>query len=161
MHFNFKNSSSKKNQLLQKILIGFIILVGTAVVCFFLPLRQDLTTSKFNFLLKESHRTFLDLRKLDTVQWDELVFWSPYTDICDYGINGYEKKANSCQVSTDDTECYLLLLNQNTLAAKIQINRLEVDFTKANLKNRISREKAIFRFTSQEDSPGVVLKTEE
>ncbi len=97
---------------------------------------------------------------MDTVVWNEMVFWSPYADICDYGINGYEKGGAKCQSSVDDGECYLLLLYQNNLVAKIKTNRQLVDFTKANWEKRVSKEKAVFRFLSKEDWPGVVLAAE-
>ncbi len=68
--------------------LGLLSLVMIAVsICFVMYLRnilfftQDVSVD-FYRLLDESNQEVLDLSKLNSVQWDELVFWPPYGSIC-------------------------------------------------------------------------------
>ena len=115
--------------------------------------------AQFNDLLTQSNRSTLDLTSISDPAWDELVFWSPYADICDYGIEKFEKNSPNCMSSKDDGECAILLLKKNVLVAQIPVNRRQIDFTKLDVKARISKERAQFKFTSKEDWPGVELIT--
>jgi hypothetical protein len=113
---------------------------------------------EFYSLVDKSHREKLDLRQLKSVEWDELVFWGPYEDICDFGIDGFQRGRFSCKSSSDDGECYLLFLKSNRLVGTVGINRRRIDLTAAHLKNRVPREKAIFLFKGESDLPAVELQ---
>lgn len=138
-----------------------VIAISIILIYFFKFDSVNQSAQQYNSLLKESNRTSLDLRKIDTVKWDELVFWPPYSNICDFGISGYEKDGANCELSTDDGECYLLLLYSNKLAAKIPVNRQLADFTKTNFKDRVSKSRAVFKFASKGDWPAMILFDEQ
>lgn len=111
----------------------------------------------FYIELRNSKTSTFDLRKIDAVDWDEIVFWSPYTNICDFGIEGLEKGSPDCKSSGDDGECYLLFLKQNKLAGTVPVDRSKIDLTTAELKERVAKEKAVFRFVTTSFGPKIQL----
>lgn len=134
-----------------RIAILIVVLGGLAAFIFLLgPFSRSPVERQFYDLVKEGRAKIenpsVDLRKIDIVDWDELVYWGPYEDICNFGISGYEKGSQFCRASVDDTESYLLLLKGNRVVAEIRIDRREIDLVQAHLKTRVSKPNAMFAF---------------
>lgn len=134
-----------------RITILVVVLGGLAALIYRLgPFSRSPVERQFYELVHEGRikkeNPSVDLRKIDLVQWDELVYWGPYEDICNFGITGYEKGSQFCRASIDDTESYLLLLKNNRLVAEIRIDRREIDLVQAQLKTRVSKANAMFAF---------------
>ncbi len=135
-----------------RIAILIVVLGGLAAFIFFLgPFSRSPVERQFYELVHEgrakTENPSVDLRKIDLVEWDELVYWGPYEDICSFGIQGYEKGSQFCRMSVDDTESYLLLLKSNRVVSEIRIDRSEIDLVQAHLnKNRVAKSKARFTF---------------
>lgn len=134
-----------------RIAILVALLSGLATFIYVLgPFSHSLAERQFFKLVhqgqSDTEKGLVDLRKLDAVEWDELVHWGPYDDICNFGISGYEKGSQFCRSSVDDSESYLLLLKSNRLVAEIRIDRRQFDLVSADPKTRIPKEKAVFKF---------------
>ncbi len=114
--------------------------------------------SEFYSLVEQSNQETLDLRGVRTIEWDELVIWTPYANICDYGIEGYGQGSLNCASSNDDGECYLLFLKANHLAGKIKIYRPKIDLATSELDGPISKERAVFVYKTKGEFPKVILK---
>jgi hypothetical protein len=113
-------------------------------------------TRSFYKLVNDSKQEYLDLRKFNALDWDELVYWSPYQNICNYGIDGFKAGSANCKFSEDDGECYLLFLKNNKLVRKIPILRSKIDFD--DELNRVPKNRAIFMYTSKGSFPKLKLK---
>jgi hypothetical protein len=138
---------------LVRITILIVVLGGLAAVIYLLgPFSQSPVERQFYELVRQgrakTENPSVDLRKIDLVQWDELVYWGPYEDICSLGISGYEKGSQFCRVSVDDSESYLLLLRGNRVVSEIRIDRSEIDLVQAQLKTRVSKANAMFAFVN-------------
>jgi hypothetical protein len=136
-----------------RIAILIVVLGGLAAFIYFLgPFSRSPVERQFYELVREgrakTENPAVDLRKIDLVQWDELVYWGPYEDICNLGITGYEKGSQFCRVSLDDTESYLLLLRGNRVVSEIRVDRSEIDLVQAQLKTRVSKANAMFAFVN-------------
>lgn len=111
---------------------------------------------EFYELVEKSEQKELDLRSIQSVDWDELAYWYPYGDICDFKIEGYAEGGSNCIQSIDDGEAYLLFLKNNELIGKVRIQRSKTDFN--DQIGRVKRENAVFSFSTKGDFPKVILK---
>ncbi len=146
---------AQRLKLLNKMFLVLIALIAIGAANMLLQVK-DLAVSHYSPSLEQKFydelaksKGLLDLRKIDTLTWDEIIFWPPYQSICDFEIEGYRKGSAACEQSKDDGECYLLFLQKNSLVGKIRIDRKKFDLTKANLKGRIPKEKAVFIFQAE------------
>jgi hypothetical protein len=119
---------------------------------------SDSLTKEFFETVEQAQQKTLDLRPIKSVDWDELVYWSPYQDICSYGILEYDPDSANCEASTDDTEAYMLFLKENHLVGRVKVNN-ELTLFESDL-GRVEREKAVFTFATQGKFPKVILKNE-
>jgi hypothetical protein len=113
-------------------------------------LRVPDLSSEFHAVLDSPQRP-IDLGRISGVEWDELVFWSPYSDICDYGITSFEKGGLRCRSSVDDSESYLLFLRKNELAGIVPLERKRFDLGEAHLQGRIPRARARFELKMKDN----------
>jgi hypothetical protein len=142
-----------KNTKPIRIAILIVVLGGLAAFIYLLgPFSRSPVERQFYELVREgqakTENPSVDLRKIDLVQWDELVYWGPYEDICNLGIAGYEKGSQFCRFSVDDSESYLLLLRGNRVVSEIRIDRREINLVQAQLKTRVSKANAMFAFVN-------------
>jgi hypothetical protein len=135
-----------------------IVLVGLFIWKQNKPVYLDSLTKEFFEAVEQSQQKTLDLRSIKSVDWDELVYWSPYQNICSYGILEYDPDSSNCESSTDDTEAYMLFLKENHLVGRVKIKN-ELAAFESDL-GRVEREKAIFTFATQGKFPRVILKNE-
>lgn len=135
------------------VMIGLIFLLGIAFA--YLGARPmssfpEEAYKQFKKLKNRSRGGSLDLREIDIIPWDEFVVWEPYSDICDYGIVGYRKDGENCQFTTEN-ECYILLLNNDKIVARIFA---KVDYslglcTASQRRSPIPREDAVFQTSNK------------
>ncbi len=64
----------------------------------------------------------VDLSSISSVDWDEAVLWTSYENLCELGINGYEKGNKDCPSQNDTT--HVFLLKDKNIVAKIPIGYL-------------------------------------
>lgn len=148
---------SKSVKVIATALVGLLISMGY----FYFDWHSDTRISYlFYIALGEANKKTLDLRNFNDLDWDELTFWAPYGNICDLGIEDYEKGGSNCQFSVDDGESYLIFLNRNKLAHKIALNRKRLDLAASQIKWRIKKSDAVFNFVSQGDWPRVRLEVD-
>ncbi len=83
------------------------------------------TYAEFKRILNDSEENSFDLRRINSVDWDEFIVWGPYRNICDLGIKGYEEGGANCS-SNVESDCYLLLLDNNELVAQLFIGEQRV-----------------------------------
>ena len=138
--------------------LGFMCCLAGGAWFGFSKYNKSVVALEFYSLVDHSNQNVLDLRQMHSVDWDELIVWTPYANICDYGILEYEKGSVSCASSTDDGECYLLFLKNNRLSAKVEINRKKIDLASSGIKGRVAKEKAKFIYTSKGDWPKVLIQ---
>lgn len=103
--------------------------------------KEKNKSERFLNLIKPTENQILDIRKYNEIDWDELIIQTPYTSICDFGINGYPKDKKSCDQIGDQSN-FLLFLKNNNLVQDIKIRRgiMEPSF----IGKRIKRKEAIF-----------------
>ena len=118
---------------------------------------SDVTAIRFYETLAQQGSS-IDLSVINTVEWDALTFLSPYSDVCQYGINGYEPGGSNCFESHDDNESWLLFLKDNKLVAKVPIDRRKIDLTTAQFPLRLLRENAKFEMESKNGFTQVKLR---
>lgn len=121
-------------------------------------LKQFGQAKEFYHLVDSANQETLDLRAFRMGEWEEMLFWAPYQNICDYGITGYEAGNFNCSSSNDDGECYLLFIQANKLVFSIPVDRRKLDLTKSKLPNRLTRNEAVFSFQTKGDWPEVSVK---
>lgn len=148
-------------KVLVKSLLVLILVFGLPLFAFIswhrvLKFYATAPSREFYGILEDSNQVELDLRSLKSADWDELVHWSPYTSICDYGIAGYDSKDPDCDKSKDDGESYLVLIKKNQEVAIIPVQTsLAIFHPKLG---RVKKEKAVFVFMDQGKFPNVELK---
>jgi hypothetical protein len=118
---------------------------------------SSLSREFYSTIEKQKNQNILDLRQLQSVDWDELSLWPPYGNICDLGIHQYEKGSENCQFSMDDGEAYLLFLKNNKLVEKVPLNRKRLDLVNSPIPWRIPKEKAIFVFIEKGNWPRIKI----
>lgn len=138
-------------------LIFIFILIGYVLWLRIFQFHSSPLSREFYSIVAESKQSVLDLREIKSVQWNEITFFPPYGNICDLGINGYNKDLKNCQTSTDDGECYLIFLNNNELVEKIAIDRKKLDLATSEIPWRVPKEKAIFAFVKRGYWPRIVI----
>jgi hypothetical protein len=109
--------------------------------------------------------TELDLRSVDAVDWDEVVHHAPYTSLCNYRIEGYERN-DSCTTISDDGPEVLLFLKNNRLVGRAYLNtefqyngseysgrfpKSVAKFLRGNFVYPNSQEKIVYQPTSPAD----------
>jgi hypothetical protein len=141
------------------LVLAAVILV---TVLWFTDLQYKTTSiaREFYGIVEDSKQTDFDLRDFNPVDWDELVYREPYTDICDYGIKGYDKGGANCEGETKGSESFILFLNNNELVGTVPVNRRKINFGKTLSKTRITQDKAIFEFRQEGDFPLVEVSSE-
>ena len=151
-----RSTAGAEKRLIWSIVGIFILALGAfnygGVLTRFASSSPLKTYFEFYSLLNRSNG-ILDLRKIKSVDWEEFVIWTPYASICDYGIKGYEKTGDNCEPSESDVDCYLLLLNNNKLAAKIAIDREKIDLADTDIKGRVPRDRAIITYDTHQGAP--------
>ncbi len=146
-----------KNLFKRTFILALMVFIGATLWYQFEKYHNSSVSREFYSLIKDSNQEVLDLRNIQSIDWDELVIWTPYANICDYGIRGYEKAGLNCVSSTDDGECYLLFLKSNKLLGKVAVNRKMIDLASSDIKGRVPRLKARFTYKSKGDWPKVAL----
>ena len=140
-------------------LSGLFIVVLFSANSFLKSEREKRETEQFYTLVKISSDRSFDLRKYDIVDWDEVVFISPYTSFCEYGIEDYPDDKKNCRRSKDDGQSWLVFLKQNHIVSIVSVDRRIVDFTKININPfRIKHHRAIFQIEKEEVFPTPTLK---
>jgi len=143
-----------------KYILIFIVFIITSVSYIYWNRELKLNNSRLNtdffILLQQANRTQLDLRSLNTIEWDELVLWPNSTNICDLNINNYKPGNFNCIQLDNPNEDYLVLLKNNNFAGRIKINKREGDFSKI-AHQRISKSQARFVFINKGVFPQVDL----
>jgi hypothetical protein len=135
-------------------LLLFVVVLRSKL---FFEVRSTPIAKEFYALIDDGDNYVLDLRKIQTVDYDELAFWPPYEDICSLGIEEFNKNGSNCKKTSDDGECYLLFLKNNKLVGKVQIARREVDFAASEINWRVLKRNALFQFLSKNNFPKVKL----
>jgi len=115
-------------------------------------------SDEFYSLVDHSDQKSLDLSQFSPFQWDEVTLWAPYADICDLGINDFEKEGPNCESTADDADAYLLFLNQNHLIQKIKLDRKKIDLVSSKISWRVKKESAKFDYLTQGDWPKVQVQ---
>jgi hypothetical protein len=98
----------------------------------------------------------VDLRAFNS-DWDELIVWGPYTNICKLGIKGSFFNPLLCFELPNKSECYLLFLKSKKIMAKIEVSRRILDFASVSASTRIPRASANFQFVGDNDFPKVKI----
>lgn len=147
----------KRLQLRTTIFISIAILVSLWGISIIRGTYDSYASYKFYQIIGESSGNVLDLRKFNSIDWDEIDLIKPYEDICTKGIAGFAPNSDSCFQSTDDGESYLLFLKDNQLSHKVKLHRLRLDLPLSNLRWRIEKEKAVFKFITSPPYPKVQI----
>jgi hypothetical protein len=137
---------------MKSVLKGKLVILSVGLFLSSLLFGYYFYNLKLKFYVSEINRDFyekidngadiIDLSDLNKVDWNELVFVSPYTTLCEYEINGYEQHNENCVGSQDDGECWLALLKNNELVSLIPIDRSKIDLTTIQFPHRLSRSQA-------------------
>ncbi len=144
---------------MKRIAVLFLLLpsIGTLGACKGTFGVDAKVSKQFYLIAKESKErgSTLDLAGVNAVDWDELVFWGPYENICDLGISGYS--LGKCESSVDDGECYVLFLRKNALVARVSIDRKQIDWAASKLPRRIGKGAARFVFKAKGEWPKIEM----
>ncbi|MDZ4660577.1 MAG: hypothetical protein SGJ18_03040 [Pseudomonadota bacterium] len=141
------------------VVFGLIFFLG-----FWLANRNDFDkainlTSGVESLIERSNQGELDLRGFKTELWDELVVLGAYSNICAYGLDGFEKGSSNCMPRLNEVYEYILFLRQNRVVGKADIKRRLVDLSTADLGlKRVKQIEAIFQYTTKGEWAAVKLK---
>jgi hypothetical protein len=115
-----------------KYIFGFLfaaVIVLFAVRFWFTNLQYRTTALRREVTAKieNSRNSVLDLRDINSVEWDEAAYWGPYMQICDLGIKGYEPESSRCE-NNSESEAYIIFLSKNVAIEIVPVNRWERPF---------------------------------
>ena len=99
---------------------------------------------------KESN--IIDLTQLKFNEWDQIIIWTPYSDIREFKLNKMYILFESKHINLSESKNILLFLKNNKIEGYAIFNRKLVDFTILNTQlNRIDRNHAVFKFDGRID----------
>jgi|GEM_PF-5108249 hypothetical protein len=139
------------------VIVTIVLIIANRYIKRSHPMDSNFS-EQFYSLVDHSDQKKLDLSTFTPFQWDELTLWTPYGDICDLGINDFEKDGPNCETSNDDAEAYLMFLSQNNLVQKIKLDRKRLDLVGSSIQWRVKKEAAKFEYVTQGDWPKLQLE---
>lgn len=126
---------------MKKLIIPVVIVLGLAYFYYSLTPRAsswpNKTFDEVEALLDESPDKTLDFRKIKSVDWDEALFMGGYSSLCYHKLRS-EEKGEDCE-ETRESDLFLILIKDNSVAAKIALSQQKLDKQSLPLETRIPR----------------------
>lgn len=121
--------------------------------------RATNLTVEFESVVVRSNKEELDLRSFQEGLWDELIILGPYSNICSYGVEGFEASGPSCNLRLNEMYEYIIFLRKNKIVGRANVERRLVDLSTIDLgTKRVKQVDAVFEYKKSGDWSEVKLK---